>query len=273
MSLSTTIQRLHQDACKQGKPSYIDPTTGYHVLTHDTLLKQGNCCGNACRHCPYAHIAVDEDQAQSPTMQSPVLIDWQPKSGEWDVLFWSGGKDSFLTLMRLQQAQRNVILFTSFGALTQRVSIQDIPISTIAKQAAFFQLPLCLVPLFPHSDSQASLVQALSMIQKQTGITIKRLVFGDLHLADLRQWRVDAWRDYEVVTPLFNQAYPTLLSELWEHCARLQLCIRLSTTCQVGDQVLPVGTPYTPELIPLLAESGVDCMFENGEAHTLVFPL
>ena len=28
---------------------------GYMVLTEAFHLARGNCCGNACRHCPYDH--------------------------------------------------------------------------------------------------------------------------------------------------------------------------------------------------------------------------
>jgi hypothetical protein len=52
------IKQLNDDACEQGKDTYVDPTTGYQVLTSNALLKQGRCCGNSCRHCPYGHINV-----------------------------------------------------------------------------------------------------------------------------------------------------------------------------------------------------------------------
>ena len=31
---------------------------GYMVFTEAYHLAHGNCCGNACRHCPYNHINV-----------------------------------------------------------------------------------------------------------------------------------------------------------------------------------------------------------------------
>lgn len=43
----------HDEAVTKGEPSYIDPATGYVVLTSATLLAQGECCGSGCRHCPY----------------------------------------------------------------------------------------------------------------------------------------------------------------------------------------------------------------------------
>ena len=53
-----SISELHQAACDQGSNTYIDPASGYQVMTSKALLKQGSCCGNSCRHCPYGHINV-----------------------------------------------------------------------------------------------------------------------------------------------------------------------------------------------------------------------
>ena len=33
---------------------------GRFVLTERFLWRRGYCCGNGCRHCPYAHEAVPE---------------------------------------------------------------------------------------------------------------------------------------------------------------------------------------------------------------------
>ncbi len=55
---SLSIEDLHRQACADKKQSYIDPPTGYTVLTEYAHLKRGKCCGNACRHCPYDHVNV-----------------------------------------------------------------------------------------------------------------------------------------------------------------------------------------------------------------------
>lgn len=54
------FEELHQIANEKNQATYIDPETGYQVLTSQALLKQGKCCGNACRHCPFGHINVKE---------------------------------------------------------------------------------------------------------------------------------------------------------------------------------------------------------------------
>eukprot|EP00123_Amoebidium_parasiticum_P021236 comp6383_c0_seq1/m.2185 comp6383_c0_seq1/g.2185 ORF comp6383_c0_seq1/g.2185 comp6383_c0_seq1/m.2185 type:complete len:125 (-) comp6383_c0_seq1:352-726(-) len=61
--LSNEIVALHAQAVKAGEPAYIDPLTGFFVLTSEYLRKKGPCCGNACRHCPYGHSNVGKKQS------------------------------------------------------------------------------------------------------------------------------------------------------------------------------------------------------------------
>jgi diphthamide synthase (EF-2-diphthine--ammonia ligase) len=52
----------------------------------------------------------------------------------------------------------------------------------------------------------------------------------------------------------------------------MDLEITLSTELTLPDEVLPTGASYTEDLVQKLQENNLDAMFENGEAHTLVFP-
>jgi diphthamide synthase (EF-2-diphthine--ammonia ligase) len=98
------------------------------------------------------------------------------------------------------------------------------------------------------------------------------LIFGDLHLKDIRQWRVDTWPGYEISTPLFDVPYKELLERLWNYSNKMNLSITLSTDIKISDGILKSGTPYTAELILDLEKENIDAMLENGEGHTLVFP-
>ena len=270
--MNAEIDRLHLAACNAGRDTYIDPASGYQVLTSKTLLKQGTCCGNSCRHCPYGHINVSDPNLIKQSFSAPALMNWSGKDESIDILFWSGGKDSLLALQHLFAEKKKVVLLTSFGALTSRVSIQNIHIKNIAKQAEFLKLPLCLVPLFPNTDYKTSIQEAFNLIVAQTGAQIDRLVFGDLHLESIRQWRVDTWPQYLIHTPLFGLPYEELLSQLWQLQNTMELEITLSSELTMPKEVLAVGTPYTEELVQQIKDSGLDAMLENGEAHTLVFP-
>ncbi|KAI1318138.1 hypothetical protein EDD11_007190 [Mortierella claussenii] len=48
-----TWQEAHRLACEGNRKKYIDPKTGYSVMTELLHKRRGYCCGNACRHCPY----------------------------------------------------------------------------------------------------------------------------------------------------------------------------------------------------------------------------
>ena len=159
------------------------------------------------------------------------------------------------------EENRNVVLLTSFGVYTNRVSIQEIHIKNIAKQSEFLKIPLCLIPLHPNSDYKKAIEEALKMIQDRTSNPIERLVFGDLHLEDIRKWRVDTWSEYEVSTPLFGVPYEELLAKLWEHKNEMNLSITLSTEVKTPNGVLPTGTQYTPELVAELKKSNIDITY------------
>jgi hypothetical protein len=45
--------RAHDRALSSGEDTYLDPATGYVVLTSAYLAQRGYCCGSGCRHCPY----------------------------------------------------------------------------------------------------------------------------------------------------------------------------------------------------------------------------
>ena len=41
------------DALTAGADTYVDPRSGYTVLTAAYLARRGHCCDSGCRHCPY----------------------------------------------------------------------------------------------------------------------------------------------------------------------------------------------------------------------------
>jgi hypothetical protein len=44
----------HHRALLAGDAGYFDPISGLFVLTARTLWDRGACCGQGCRHCPFA---------------------------------------------------------------------------------------------------------------------------------------------------------------------------------------------------------------------------
>ena len=47
------ILARHARAVAAGLSSYLDPGTGYSVLTAAYLAERGYCCSQGCRHCPW----------------------------------------------------------------------------------------------------------------------------------------------------------------------------------------------------------------------------
>lgn len=271
MSLSPEIEALHHAACEAASETYVDPASGYLVLTRYAHLKRGSCCGNGCRHCPYPK---NQDAEITRTKDSPGegWVNPKPLKGRVDVLFWSGGKDSFLTFMQLRVETENFVLLTTTDALNRFVPLQMICTDDIVRQAFALDVPLFLLPLPHGQDYRTLIVSTLQDIERTHGITIGRLVFGDLHLEGIRNWRKDVLSDYEIHTPLFNQPYSSLLETLWKHMEHMDLEIRLSTEVTLPTRRLPRGTPFTPSLVEELKRLGIDEMLENGEGHTIVLP-
>ena len=52
------IENLHRISCDNKLKFYIDPLTGYKVMTKWCHLERGSCCGSKCRHCPYNYVNV-----------------------------------------------------------------------------------------------------------------------------------------------------------------------------------------------------------------------
>lgn len=48
---------------REGDFYYND--NGLIVFTEQYHLRRGYCCGSACKHCPYDHLAVPENKKES----------------------------------------------------------------------------------------------------------------------------------------------------------------------------------------------------------------
>ena len=59
----------------EGKDYYLNEK-GLLTFTSTYLLERGYCCGNGCRHCPYAYEAVPEPRRS-------FLLDQRQKADEF----------------------------------------------------------------------------------------------------------------------------------------------------------------------------------------------
>lgn len=47
------VLEAHRAAVAAGEGRYIDPSSGFIVLSAEFLWQRGACCDSGCRHCPY----------------------------------------------------------------------------------------------------------------------------------------------------------------------------------------------------------------------------
>jgi uncharacterized protein (TIGR00290 family) len=187
------------------------------------------------------------------------------------VLSWSGGKDSTMALHQCVQVMGLHIasLLTTVTDTYDRVSIHGVRRSLLQAQANALGLPLeeASLPVPATNDIyEAAFASALERIRTRTP-SVRRVVFGDLFLADIRQWRIAQMErlGMEAVFPLWGEPTTGLAHRF------LQSGFRAWVAC-VDARSLPedaAGRRYDEKFLASLP-SGVDPCGENGEFHTFV---
>ena len=251
----------HAAAVAAGKETYEDPATGYSVFTSLAHESRGKCCGSGCRHCCFDHVNVRRDRAKKIS-QPAWLLAPAPDVDSAAVLFWSGGKDSFLALRKLlaDESEPEIILLTTFDASERRVAHQDVDIASIVRQAEHLGLPLLGVPLDRASgEAYADSISAgLAAIRRH--VAIERLCFGDLHLEHIRGWREEALSGLgaDLHFPLWHADYEELSADLQASGVPCDVSATTVDAVAVGERFGEFETPQ-----------GLDAFGERGEFHTL----
>ncbi len=281
---ATDFYALHNSACEAQQTFYVDPQTGFHVFTEYALKQRGKCCGSGCRHCPYNHWNVVDKvtKIQQPAFLheewdsamdgSSTIFSLSPNGSQHvKVLFYSGGKDSFLALRalireRLTAEPFSLILLTTFDTSTRIIVHQDIHIDVVVHQARHLKISLVGVPLHRTTSEtyEHRIRRALNAIEDRVGKKPFSLVFGDLHLDHIRHWRdVSLGLEWRLEYPLWQVPYETLLSEI-EHCG-VKFVISASERAEVK-----IGTEFTREYSNWISKcTNIDGMGESGEFHTV----
>ncbi len=263
----TSYSALHEEACAKGEKTYTDPETGYQVFTRIGLLERDRCCGAGCRHCPFGHDAVSVADRAGRIQQAAWLTDHRPGPGErLQVLFWSGGKDSYLAYRALaRKGEMPIVLLTTFDARSRIIAHQEFAIDEVVAQATHLELPVIGVPLHTGVEYLDHIGAALDLVPG-----CNRLCFGDLHLEHIRKWREDAFgghprtQDIALSFPLWNASYDVLLDEFAASSARCAV-----SAVDPNLAAVSIGDEFGARLIKRLPE-GSDAFGENGEFHTRV---
>lgn len=178
-------------------------------------------------------------------------------------LSFSGGKDSLLALDRaVRQGLTVDFLVTMYDEASQRVRFHGVPITLIQAQANALGIPLLSYPNAPETF-EAVFLQSLQDI-RQYGITT--MLFGNIHLADVRAWYEERTTAAGLLhgEPLWGDAPSKLVREfLARGYAAILTCIE-----EARANPAWLGTPLTEQLVQAFEQSGIDACGEHGEYHT-----
>lgn len=183
------------------------------------------------------------------------------------IVSWSSGKDSTLTLLRLQQDPRYEVvgLFTTYVA--DEVPFQATPLNVVEMQAEALGLPLVKIALpevFPSNPVYQSLI--VNGIQ-QSGLGVQAVAFGDMFCNGIAEYRKSYIEPagWECVLPLLGEDSFALAQEIF---ARGIQTLVVTTDGHALDDS-HCGQWYSAQFIQSLPER-VDPCGEDGEFHTLV---
>jgi uncharacterized protein (TIGR00290 family) len=192
-------------------------------------------------------------------------------SSRLPVLFsWSGGKDSALCLHRvLTSGQYEVVaLLTTLNAHFQRISMHGVRVELLEAQARRIGLPLEKMFVSERSTNEeyAERMQEILLPYKARGV--ERVVFGDIFLQDLRQWREEnlAQLGMQALFPLWQEDTGALIAEFQSLGFR-------SIVCCANDAYLNeshVGAELDAAFVKALP-ANVDPCGEHGEYHSFTF--
>lgn len=182
---------------------------------------------------------------------------------------WSSGKDSALALYYLQQQKEPVAqLLTSINAHHDRVSMHGVRRALLEQQIAALGLPYTTLelPEEPGMPEYEAILEATVSRLKKEGFT--RAAFGDIFLEDLRRYRENQLRPFEISTvfPLWGRDTRELILEF------IDLGFKAITVC-VNYRLLDTsfcGRIIDRDFVRDLPEE-VDPCGENGEFHTFCF--
>jgi len=182
-------------------------------------------------------------------------------------LFWSGGKDSLLALDRARRCGLDVrALANIYEGNTGRVRFHGVRKEMIAAQAEALGLELLQDHTHPRNFEQT--FQSLLVTLKASGFG--GIVFGNIHLADIRAWYEERTRalGFEHVEPLWGCEPASLLREF---IARGHLARIVSVNLACGRREW-IGRDFSEAFAAELERTpGVDACGERGEYHSFAY--
>ncbi|NGP76943.1 hypothetical protein G3570_09885 [Balneolaceae bacterium YR4-1] len=185
-----------------------------------------------------------------------------------DILFWSGGKDSYLALefYRKENDIHELKLLTTYEEERKIVPFQEIELKEIQQQADKLDLDLITVPLPRQCPNDVYLNQVKKALEA-TDQEIEHLLFGDWKLEDIKEWREKEFgkMGYECLFPIWRKS----LDELMPVLLLKPVEVTISAVKEEYRKFIAVGETYNQRFVRQLPKE-IDPMGEKGEFHTKV---
>ncbi len=187
------------------------------------------------------------------------------------VVSWSGGKDSALALGETLEDPRYevVALLTTLTSTYDRVSVHGVRRWLLHAQARALGIPVREVWIEPACTNEAYEAAFTAAVTEMRGAApgLRRVVFGDLFLRDVREYRE------RMLAPLGIEAVFPIWGRDTAEVARGFVARGFAATLSCVDtHALPAefaGRAYDADLLRDLPP-GVDPCGERGEFHTFV---
>jgi uncharacterized protein (TIGR00290 family) len=183
---------------------------------------------------------------------------------------WSGGKDSAMALHEILKSGKYQVsaLLTTITAEYDRISTHGVRRILLERQASALGFPLEKVFIPRNAANEVYEANMGKMLEKCREAGVSSVVFGDLFLEDIRQYREKqlAALNMECIFPLWKRDTRDLALSF------IELGFRAVTTC-VDSQKLDrqfVGREIDGQFLSELPPT-VDPCGENGEYHSFVY--
>ncbi len=182
-------------------------------------------------------------------------------------LSWSGGKDSTLALDRIRRQGLDVAnLVNIYEGSSGRVQFHGVRRELIADQAASLGIPL--LQAHTHPDDYETVFCHMLGVLKERGIN--GIIFGNIHLADIRAWFEERTEKYgfKHVEPLWGDEPEALATEFIERRYRSRIAgIQLARA-----QPAWLGMDFDQTFVQMLrATPEVDLCGERAEYHSFAY--
>lgn len=185
------------------------------------------------------------------------------------IFCWSGGKDSSYALHKVLQEGLYEIkyLLSTFNGNYHRLSMHGVREELIEAQAESIGIPLLKVFVYEANNAEYE-QQMEAMFNKVKAEGIKAVIYGDIFLEDLRQYREDKMRPTGLtcVFPIWKKDTNKLVQSFINEGFKTIICC-------INDGYLSedyIGKIIDENFIDSLP-GNIDACGENGEFHSFCF--